>query len=488
MSTQQKYKLSIIMDEYEDGYYADCLELQGVEAEGDSYEEVLEDITNAIDLRLGKYIEIDGEILQTEITDITIFKWKGKRKKEKIAIINAGGIPLNERIAPRFIENLRQWLYYGDIEIELKNLFFPNDKATFSRKGRDLIINTVKELSNRRDVIAIIIFHGFDSEFTDFDFFGRERIYSKIPREKPILIFYGLLVPYWHPMFNKYENKNFKASWIMDNRKLVGFRNRIFIKSMKQEFKRAFKHRRLTEDISDFLYNDTYKNTEDWLFDYDWERMKEKWGKFIESHCFRIENYNSRDFRDWEKYYKEKIDLIEYFSRGKSLNIRTRLFNEYKNELEYFLDGHHIDGVYKDKPAWDFFDVAVEVDFDNIGRHVVKMTFPIDLRVKDFRRIASEAFKGIRDIAELKWKRRLPYGLLKGNLKDKIERNNFIYGRYKQLKKIGMGNVNCFEKISEELDGLENKRNWHLDSSGVRRVVEKIRKGKYQLSFPKFLL
>jgi predicted RNase H-like HicB family nuclease len=46
------YKVSIIIEKNEDGYYAYCPELQGCFSQGDSFEEVNENIREAIELYL----------------------------------------------------------------------------------------------------------------------------------------------------------------------------------------------------------------------------------------------------------------------------------------------------------------------------------------------------------------------------------------------------------------------------------------------------
>ena len=47
------YKISVFIEKDRDGYYAFCPELEGCQSQGDSYEEVVENIKEAIEL----YIE-----------------------------------------------------------------------------------------------------------------------------------------------------------------------------------------------------------------------------------------------------------------------------------------------------------------------------------------------------------------------------------------------------------------------------------------------
>ena len=51
------YKLNIIIEEDKDGFYAYCLELKGCQSQGDSLEEVQDNITEAVEL----YIETLSE-------------------------------------------------------------------------------------------------------------------------------------------------------------------------------------------------------------------------------------------------------------------------------------------------------------------------------------------------------------------------------------------------------------------------------------------
>ncbi len=52
------YKLNIIIEEDEDGFYAYCPELKGCQSQGDSLEEVKENIHEAVEL----YIETLSDI------------------------------------------------------------------------------------------------------------------------------------------------------------------------------------------------------------------------------------------------------------------------------------------------------------------------------------------------------------------------------------------------------------------------------------------
>jgi predicted RNase H-like HicB family nuclease len=59
----KNYRFSIVIEKDEDGYYAFCPELQGCYTQGDTYEEVMENIKDAIRLHLEDRIE-SGEAIQ----------------------------------------------------------------------------------------------------------------------------------------------------------------------------------------------------------------------------------------------------------------------------------------------------------------------------------------------------------------------------------------------------------------------------------------
>lgn len=61
-----RYKVSVIIEKDEDGYFAFSPELQGCYTQGDSYEEVLENIKDAIRLHIQDRIECD-ETIRVEV-------------------------------------------------------------------------------------------------------------------------------------------------------------------------------------------------------------------------------------------------------------------------------------------------------------------------------------------------------------------------------------------------------------------------------------
>lgn len=66
-----KYNFSIVIEKDGDGYYAYCPELQGCYAQGDSYEEVLENIRDVIKLHIKDRKATKEEIRQPDITSIS---------------------------------------------------------------------------------------------------------------------------------------------------------------------------------------------------------------------------------------------------------------------------------------------------------------------------------------------------------------------------------------------------------------------------------
>ncbi len=65
------YRFSIAIEKDEDGYFAYCPELQGCYTQGDTYEEVLKNIKDAIRLHVEERIESKEEIPQLESISLT---------------------------------------------------------------------------------------------------------------------------------------------------------------------------------------------------------------------------------------------------------------------------------------------------------------------------------------------------------------------------------------------------------------------------------
>ena len=68
------YKFSVVIEKDSDGYFASCPELQGCYTQGDTYEEVTENIKDAIRLHIEDRIESGEEIPQSESVSLTLME------------------------------------------------------------------------------------------------------------------------------------------------------------------------------------------------------------------------------------------------------------------------------------------------------------------------------------------------------------------------------------------------------------------------------
>ena len=65
------YRFSVIIEKDRDGYFAFCPELEGCYTQGNTYEETLENIKDAIHLHVEDRLESGEEISQPESTSLT---------------------------------------------------------------------------------------------------------------------------------------------------------------------------------------------------------------------------------------------------------------------------------------------------------------------------------------------------------------------------------------------------------------------------------
>ena len=65
------YRFSVIIEKDGDGYFASCPELQGCYTQGDTYEQALENIKDAIRLHVEDRLESNEEIPQAESVSLT---------------------------------------------------------------------------------------------------------------------------------------------------------------------------------------------------------------------------------------------------------------------------------------------------------------------------------------------------------------------------------------------------------------------------------
>ncbi len=65
------YKFSIVIEKDEDGYFAYCPELQGCYTQGDSFEEALENVRDAVKLHIEDRLANGEEIPKVELASLT---------------------------------------------------------------------------------------------------------------------------------------------------------------------------------------------------------------------------------------------------------------------------------------------------------------------------------------------------------------------------------------------------------------------------------
>jgi len=69
--TLRRYVFSVVIERDEDGYFAFCPELQGCYAQGETYEDALENVRDAIQLHVADRLEDGEEIPQSESVSLT---------------------------------------------------------------------------------------------------------------------------------------------------------------------------------------------------------------------------------------------------------------------------------------------------------------------------------------------------------------------------------------------------------------------------------
>jgi predicted RNase H-like HicB family nuclease len=68
----KNYRFSVIVEKDEDGYFASCNELQGCYTQGETYEEAIENIKDAISLHVEDRIASGEEIPQPQAVSLTL--------------------------------------------------------------------------------------------------------------------------------------------------------------------------------------------------------------------------------------------------------------------------------------------------------------------------------------------------------------------------------------------------------------------------------
>ena len=68
----QKYKIPVVIEKDENGFFAYCPTLQGCYTQGDTFEEVIENITDAIRLHILDRMAEKEEIPEPQIINLTM--------------------------------------------------------------------------------------------------------------------------------------------------------------------------------------------------------------------------------------------------------------------------------------------------------------------------------------------------------------------------------------------------------------------------------
>jgi len=67
----KNYRISVVIEKDENGYYAFCPELQGCYTQGDTYEEVITNIRDAIRLHIEDRVEAGEDLVLPESVSLT---------------------------------------------------------------------------------------------------------------------------------------------------------------------------------------------------------------------------------------------------------------------------------------------------------------------------------------------------------------------------------------------------------------------------------
>jgi predicted RNase H-like HicB family nuclease len=70
----KNYRFSVVVEKDSDGYFARCNELQGCYTQGETYEEVLENIKDVISLHVNEIAETGEEIPQPQNVSLTLME------------------------------------------------------------------------------------------------------------------------------------------------------------------------------------------------------------------------------------------------------------------------------------------------------------------------------------------------------------------------------------------------------------------------------
>ncbi len=67
----KRYKFSVVIEKTEDGYFAFCPELQGCYTQGETYEEILENIKDVLRLHIEDRLKDGEKIPEFEMISLT---------------------------------------------------------------------------------------------------------------------------------------------------------------------------------------------------------------------------------------------------------------------------------------------------------------------------------------------------------------------------------------------------------------------------------
>ena len=65
------YRISVVVEKDKEGYYAFCPNLQGCYTQGESFEEVIENIKDAVRLHIQDRLEVGEEVALPETVSLT---------------------------------------------------------------------------------------------------------------------------------------------------------------------------------------------------------------------------------------------------------------------------------------------------------------------------------------------------------------------------------------------------------------------------------
>lgn len=71
MADMEKYRLSVVVEKDADGYMATCIDLQGCYAQGETYEEALSNVEDAIRLHIADRVARGEQVPVSSMVSLT---------------------------------------------------------------------------------------------------------------------------------------------------------------------------------------------------------------------------------------------------------------------------------------------------------------------------------------------------------------------------------------------------------------------------------